>query len=60
MHDILLVLFHPKAVHSLYDDPNDAVAQCKAYSLRSPFPTFHLLRQKDILAGVWAACPSPR
>jgi len=57
--EVLLVLFHPTAVHSLYDDPRDTVAECKAYSLRSPYPTFHLLRQKDILAGVTSGMPSP-
>jgi len=56
---VLLVLFHPRAVHSLYDDPRDDVAECKAYALRSPHPTFHLLRQKDILAGVTGGMPSP-
>ena len=27
--DILLVLFHPLAVHSLYDDPRDHVTEAK-------------------------------
>lgn len=49
---IQLVLFHPKAKHSLYqeDDEEDAAN----FTIRSPFPTFHLLRQEDVLKAVRA------
>ena len=45
-----LVLFHPQAVHSVYADtgPEDAAD----FSIRSPFPTVHLLREVDMLAAV--------
>eukprot|EP00873_Tetraselmis_striata_P002526 jgi/Tetstr1/422790/TSEL_013583.t1 len=48
---IQLVPFHPDAAYS--DFPND----CADYALRSPFPTIHLLRQRDVDAAEddWAA-----
>jgi hypothetical protein len=47
--DIQLVLFHPLAVHSMYGEgPPDAAD----YSIRSPYPTVHLLREMDVLAAV--------
>jgi len=57
--EIVLVQFHPRSVHSLYDDPSDEVAACKAYALRSPYPTFHLLREQDIMAGITSGIPEP-
>lgn len=47
--DLQLVLFHPRAVHSTYGEgPPDAAD----YSIRAPFPTVHLLREMDVLAGI--------
>ncbi|CAE8639760.1 unnamed protein product [Polarella glacialis] len=47
--DLQLVLFHPLAMHSAYSeglpDPAD-------YSLRSPHPMIHLLREADVLRAV--------
>ena len=65
---VQVVLFHPKAVHSLYgeqqanaDGDNDAsggeAATC--FSIRSPFPTFHFLRERDIMAAVTSGYPQP-
>ena len=47
---IQIVLFHPKAVHSLYR-PEDHVEPAD-YAIRSPYPTLHFLREKDILSAV--------
>ena len=53
---VQVVLFHPKAVHSLYgeqqptaDGDNDGSGGEDAtfFSIRSPFPTFHFLRERD-------------
>lgn len=52
---VQIVLFHPDAVHSLYSmDPDDTVADVdpKAFAIRSPYPTIHLLREKDVLQAV--------
>ena len=45
-----IVLFHPDARHSLYEE--EGLLQHKAYALRSPYPTFHLLRERDVLEGI--------
>ena len=45
-----LVLFHPAAVHSIYADMGTEDAA--DFSIRSPFPTVHLLREVDMLAAV--------
>ena len=44
-----LVLFHPAAVHSIYAVGTEDAAD---FSIRSPFPTVHLLREVDMLAAV--------
>ena len=44
-----LVLFHPAAVHSIYAV---GAADAADFSIRSPFPTVHLLREVDMLAAV--------
>lgn len=54
-HDLQIVLFHPLAIHDTYtegsyDDNDDADAA--NYTIRSPFPTIHLLREKDVLQAV--------
>ena len=46
-----LVLFHPAAVHSIYAD-NTGTEDAADFSIRSPFPTVHLLREVDMLAAV--------
>jgi uncharacterized protein len=44
---IHIVLFHPLATHQTYgNDQNNNPAD---YTIRSPYPTIHLLRQQDIL-----------
>ena len=45
-----LVLFHPAAVHSVYADAG--AEDAADFSIRSPFPTVHLLREVDMLAAV--------
>ncbi len=48
--DLQIVLFHPKAKHDTYteQDGDDAAD----YTIRSPFPTIHLLRQKDVMDAI--------
>jgi uncharacterized protein len=51
-----LVLFHPKATHQTYgealeDNPAD-------YTIRSPYPTVHLLREEDVLRAVESGYPN--
>lgn len=45
-----LVLFHPKATHDTYteQDGEDAAD----YTIRSPFPVIHLLREVDVMDAV--------
>lgn len=53
-----MVNFHPEAVHSLY--ATGAMEDGSEYSIRSPLPTFHFLREEDILAAVGdARYPEP-
>eukprot|EP00466_Bigelowiella_natans_P016743 jgi/Bigna1/89130/estExt_fgenesh1_pg.C_440063 len=53
-----IVLFHPNATHSLYSESSndngesETLIAPKSFAIRSPFPTIHLLREKDIMAGV--------
>ena len=47
---VKVVTFHPKAVHSLYS--LDGAEDGGEFSIRSPHPTFHLLREADVLAAV--------
>ena len=54
-----LVLFHPLAVHDTYterppasDGNEEQVEDCADYTIRSPHPTIHLLRQVDVLRAV--------
>ena len=41
--------FHPKAVRSLYQQ---GAGDGSEYSIRSPYPTFHLLKESDVLEAV--------
>lgn len=47
--EIQLVFFHPLAVHSTYAE---GLPDAADFSIRSPYPTIHLLRQADVLKGV--------
>jgi len=54
VHRLQLVLFHPRAVHQTYaavDDEDDERAAAD-YTIRSPFPTVHLLREQDVMRAV--------
>ena len=57
---VQLVLFHPRATHQTYgsmaedDDDNGAAGD---YTIRSPFPTVHLLREEDVLKAVQSGYP---
>ena len=46
--DLQLVLFHPQAKHDTYSELEDAAD----YTIRSPFPMFHLLREKHVMKAV--------
>ena len=54
---VQLVLFHPQATHQTYachdDESNPA-----DYTIRSPFPTVHLLREVDVLRAVQGSYPN--
>ena len=57
---VQLVLFHPRATHQTYgsmaeDDNDDRAAG--DYTIRSPFPTVHLLREEDVLKAVQSGYP---
>jgi hypothetical protein len=57
--DVQLVLFHPQATHQTYggmeeDDDNNAAD----YSIRSPYPTIHLLREVDVMTAVQGRYPN--
>lgn len=50
-----LVLFHPLAIHQTYSSSLDA--NPGDYTIRSPFPTFHLLREEDVMKAVSGGYP---
>jgi hypothetical protein len=54
-----LVLFHPKATHQTYGDDDLAGDEMNAanYTIRSPFPTIHLLREVDVMRAVTGGYP---
>ena len=56
-HEVHIVLFHPRAVHSLFEEASAADTKC--YALRSPHPTVHFLREKDVMAGITGGYPQP-
>eukprot|EP01065_Artemidia_motanka_P042002 TRINITY_DN5546_c0_g1_i2.p1 TRINITY_DN5546_c0_g1~~TRINITY_DN5546_c0_g1_i2.p1 ORF type:complete len:208 (+),score=59.13 TRINITY_DN5546_c0_g1_i2:47-625(+) len=45
---VQIVLFHPLAMHETYGEAGDAAD----YTIRSPYPTVHLLRTSDIFDAV--------
>lgn len=50
-----VVNFHPKAVHSLYVQEGEEDGS--EHTIRSPLPTFHLLREADVLSAVAGPVP---
>jgi hypothetical protein len=50
-----IVLFHPQAVHDTYAQTNiegEEAEDVANYTIRSPFPTIHLLRQDQVMSAV--------
>jgi hypothetical protein len=56
INQLQLVLFHPKATHQTYGDGNDEMNAAN-YTIRSPFPTIHLLREVDVMRAVTSGYP---
>ena len=53
-----LVLFHPRATHQTYGGGIDgAEGQPFDYTIRSPYPTIHLLREQDVMKAVQSGYP---
>jgi hypothetical protein len=53
-----LVFFHPQAVHSTYQSTgNTNDEDAGEYTIRSPYPTVHLLREIDVLRAVQSGYP---
>jgi len=67
-----LVLFHPRATHQTYattmtsdeEEEDDgggggaaAAAAAADYTIRSPYPTIHLLREQDVMKAVLSGYP---
>ncbi len=50
--DLQIVLFHPQAVHDTYSSLQESNDDAANYTIRSPFPTIHLLREIDVLNAV--------
>lgn len=71
-NDLQLVLFHPKATHDTYTEYNCPsedlekdmmhfsfhTTDAADYTIRSPFPTVHLLREKDVMRAVKSGYPN--
>jgi hypothetical protein len=53
-----LVLFHPKATHQTYAASTEGVESAADYTIRSPYPTIHLLREVDVLKAVQGGYPN--
>lgn len=65
--DLQLVLFHPKATHQTYSDAcesgdgndhRDENFAAGDYTIRSPYPTVHLLREVDVMRAVTGNYPN--
>ena len=56
-HDVQLVLFHPAAKHQTYgtDEPDGNATD---YTIRSPYPLIHLLREVDVMRAVSGRYPN--
>jgi len=59
--ELQLVLFHPLATHQTYgampEDEHDDTAAAD-YTIRSPYPTVHLLREVDVMKAVTSGYPN--
>lgn len=53
VEDLQLVLFHPLATHQTYSEMTSA----SDYTIRSPYPTVHLLREVDVMKAVQSGYP---
>ena len=53
---VQLVLFHPLATHQTYASTTED-ANPGDYTIRSPYPTIHLLRQEDVMRAVSGGYP---
>lgn len=53
--DLQIVLFHPMAKHDTYIDQGpDEEEDAANYTIRSPFPIIHLLREEDVMKAVYS------
>jgi uncharacterized protein len=59
MGKLQLVLFHPWATHQTYGGMHDdsSMGSPGDYTIRSPYPTVHLLREVDVLKAVQGGYP---
>jgi len=53
-----LVLFHPLATHQTYSSLPDGDVNPGDYTIRSPFPTIHFLREEDVMKAVTCGYPN--
>jgi len=53
---VQLVLFHPRATHQTYAGEEEQSAA--DYTIRSPYPTIHLLREADVLRAASGGYPN--
>ena len=53
--ELQLVLFHPHATHQTYGQCEESPAD---YTIRSPYPTVHLLREEDVVRAVTSGYPN--
>lgn len=56
--ELQLVLFHPTATHQTYSDTAGEEDSAADYTIRSPFPTVHLLREQDVMRAVKGGYPN--
>lgn len=56
-HDVQLVLFHPTAKHQTYGT-DEADGNAADYTIRSPYPLIHLLREADVMRAVSGRYPN--
>ncbi len=56
-HDVQLVLFHPTAHHQTYG-VDDAEGSAADFTIRSPYPVIHLLREVDVMRAVSGKYPN--
>jgi hypothetical protein len=54
--EVQIVVFHPQAVHQTYSEGPTSASD---YTIRSPYPTLHLLRESDVLRAV-RSHPNPQ